>query len=98
MKSPILPLSCDDWTFHTLKLFLRGRQAVELIPGIKASLLQPDLYRKALRDPNSGRAWTLRSCPRERKALACTASNCNILRVPLRLRPSIIVALFTELP
>jgi len=58
MNRPTFTVTCDDWTFHTLKLFLRGPQPRELIQAITASPLQPKVQRCQLPDPNSGRRFT----------------------------------------
>lgn len=58
MNCPTFTLACDDWTFHTLKLHLRGRPPVELIRAIRDSVLRPDVYRCESPDPNTGRKFT----------------------------------------
>ena len=58
MSLPTFTLACDDWTFHTLKLYLRGRPHLALIRDIRASLLQPQVYGCRRPDPNTGRSFT----------------------------------------
>jgi len=52
--SPCFTVSCDDWTFHSLEFFLRGRAPVEVIRGIESSLLHPQVRRRTFRDRATG--------------------------------------------
>ena len=47
-------VSCDDWTFHSLEFFLRGRAPVEVIGEIEASVLHPEVRRRTFRDRATG--------------------------------------------
>jgi len=47
-------VSCDDWTFHSLEFFLRGRAPVEVIRGLESSLLHPQVRRRTFRDRATG--------------------------------------------
>ncbi len=57
MSGSRLTLECDDWTIHTLKLHLSGRPPIELIQGIRESLLHPEVYPCRRRDPDTGRRF-----------------------------------------
>ena len=58
MSRPTFTLACDDWTIHTLKMYLRGRPPRELVQGVRASLLQPQVHRCQRPDPKTGRPFT----------------------------------------
>lgn len=56
-QRPRFTLACDDWTFHSIELFLSGRQPAELLRAIKASLLRPEVHSRWFRDPTTGRTF-----------------------------------------
>jgi hypothetical protein len=52
-QHPCFTLSCDDWTFHSIELFLSGRPPSESLRAIKDSPLDPEVHARRFRDPTT---------------------------------------------
>jgi len=53
-QHPCFTVACDDWTFHSMELFLSGRPPAESLRAVKASPLHPEVHSRQFRDPTTG--------------------------------------------